>query len=190
MVSDLRRIYRHFGIRIDYWAHPLRNLRGAFFNDELGASVMVAKNLPDDPKIFTLSHELKHYLCDRDSELSFCDSSNQNSHIEIGAEVFAAELIFPEADFRDWVTDLGVAQGALKPEDLVRLKVQTRTTLSYAGLAKRAEFFHYCPAGSLAKIRWKKLEEQMYGEPLYKQIQRRRAQRENRTRGRFLDSAS
>jgi hypothetical protein len=33
--SDLRAIYRDQGIRIDLWPHRLREVRGAYFNDEL-----------------------------------------------------------------------------------------------------------------------------------------------------------
>jgi hypothetical protein len=50
-----------------------------------------------------------------------------------------------------------------------------QTTLSYAGLAKRAEFYGYAPSGTLTGYRgWKKLEEELYGEPVYKRIMRAR----------------
>src|SRR5690348_3498925 len=93
--SDLRRIYRDQGVAIDLWPHKLRNLRGAYIHDEHGASVMLAKGLPEDPMVFTMAHELKHHLTDSDLSLSYCDLSNEREPIEIGAEVFAAELIYP-----------------------------------------------------------------------------------------------
>jgi hypothetical protein len=31
--SDIRRIYKENGIKLDYWDHPLKSLRGAYFND-------------------------------------------------------------------------------------------------------------------------------------------------------------
>jgi Zn-dependent peptidase ImmA (M78 family) len=124
--------------------------------------------------VFTMGHELKHHLADRAAGLTYCDASNENEPIEIGAEVFAAELIFPEQDFIDRLDRMGVVKGGCKAEALVRLKRETRTTLSYAGLAKRAEFFSYAKPGSLAKVPWKKLEEQLFGEPLYKQLLRKR----------------
>ena len=173
--SDLRRIYSAEGIRIDLWPHKLKRLRGAYFNDELGPSVMLAKGLPEDPMVFTMGHELKHHLVDGALSLSYCDSSNESNPVEIGAEIFAAELIYPDEDFRTALNDMGVSKGQCTPEILVRLKHETRTTLSYAGLAKRAEFMCFAPAGSLAKIRWKKLEEEIYGIPLYRLIQRRRS---------------
>jgi len=49
--------------------------------------------------------------------------------------------------------------GACSPEHLMRLKHETRTTLIYASLAKRAELTPFAPAAPLAKVRWKILEE-------------------------------
>jgi Zn-dependent peptidase ImmA (M78 family) len=92
--SDLRRIYKDQGIHVGLWPYKLKKLRGAYFNDENGASVMLAKGLPDDPAIFTMGHELKHHLVDRESIVSLCDPSNRSAEIEIGAEIFAAELIY------------------------------------------------------------------------------------------------
>jgi Zn-dependent peptidase ImmA (M78 family) len=167
--SDLRRIYKDQGIHIDLWPYKLRKLRGAYFNDAEGASVMLARGLPDDPMIFTMGHELKHHLVDRDSIVALCDPSNQSAEIEIGAEVFAAEMIYPESMFRDDLHRLGVTIGSCTAEQLVTLKRETKTTLSYAGIAKRAEFLGFAPQNSLAKVAWKKLEESIYGVPFYKQ---------------------
>ncbi len=172
--SDLRRIYKHQGIQIDLWPYKMKKLRGAYFNDEQGPSVMLAKGLPDDPMIFTMGHELKHHLVDRGDIVALCDPSNQSAQIEIGAEIFAAELIYPEQMFRDDLVGLGVTMGACTPEQIVALKRDTRTTLSYTGLAKRAEFLGIAAQNSLGRIAWKKLEEKMYGIPLYKQILSRR----------------
>src|SRR6266852_2433820 len=104
---------------------------------------MLAKGLPDDPAIFTMGHELKHHLVDRESIVSLCDPSNRSAEIEIGAEIFAAELIYPEQMFRENLLSLGVTAGSCTPQDLVALKRETKTTLSYAGLAKRAEFLGF-----------------------------------------------
>jgi hypothetical protein len=37
-------------------------------------------------------------------------------------------------------------------------------------------FLGLAPAGSLNAIRWKKLEEKIFGEPVYKRLLRRRSQ--------------
>jgi hypothetical protein len=129
---------------------------------------MLASGLPPEPTIFTMSHELKHFLTDRGRGLSYCDASNEEEPIEIGAEVFAAELIFPDADFIDSMRLFGISLGQCSPESIVRLKHDTATTLSYAGLTKKAYFHGFATDGALAKVRWKKLEEQIYGEPVYK----------------------
>lgn len=171
--SDLRRIYKTEGITIDLWPFRLKKLRGAYFSDEIGSTVMLAKGLPEDPMVFTMCHELKHHLVDRHLSLSYCDASNESDPIEIGAEIFAAELIYPEQDFEKHLAEMGISRGRCSPKDIVRLKRQTKTTLSYAGLAKRAEFLNFAPSGSLAGIRWKKLEEELYGLPIYKRFRRR-----------------
>ena len=172
--SDLRRIYRDQRIHIDLWPQKFRQLRGAYFNDDLGPTVVLTKGLPEDPMVFTMAHELKHHLVDRDLPVACCSDRNINEHIEIGAEVFAAEFIFPEVDFLTMLGGMGVTAGICTAEALVRLKHDTRTTLSYTGLAKRATFLRLVPPGTLDRIRWKKLEEQLFGEPLYKRLLRMR----------------
>src|SRR6185312_9678297 len=172
--SHLRTIYRDEGIHIDLWPHRLREVRGAYFNDEFGPTVMSVKGVPEDPTIFTMAHELKHHLVDRHLPVAYCSDRNANQHIEIGAEIFAAEFIYPEADFLDALAIKGVTTGGCTPEALVHLKHDTRTTLSYAGLAKRATFLGLARPGSLDRIKWKKLEEEIFGEPVYKRIQRMR----------------
>ncbi len=174
MLSDLRRIYRVYGIQIDLWPHKLRSLRGAYLFDECGATVMVSKHLPREPRIFTLAHELKHHLTDRDLGSSYCDASNESEPIEIGAEIFAAELIFPEQDFAEALRDMGVRVGECTPERIIYLRERTETTMSYTSLAKRAEWMGFAPRGMLQGVRWRKLAESLLGEPLYKRIQRHR----------------
>jgi|ERR1043165_3399005 Zn-dependent peptidase ImmA (M78 family) len=173
--TNLRSIYRAENIRIDLWPYKLRKLHGAYFNDEAGSTVMLARGLPEEPMVFTMAHELKHHLADRDMAISYCDVSNERSYIEIGAEVFAAELIFPESDFMQTTTDLNIVRGHVDQISVVRLKRETRTTLSYTGIVKRLEFLEFIAPGSFAKVHWRKLEEATYGEPVYKQILRRRA---------------
>ena len=161
--GDLRRIYAHYGIEVDEWPYRFRHLRGAFINDDLGATVMLAKGLPQDPMVFTMAHELKHFFRDRDLGISYCDQSNLGKTVEIGAEIFAAELIFPDQDFIKHMRVLRVGPDQCLPKNVVQLKLKTRTTLSYAGLAIKAERLGYAPPASLTKIKtWRKLES-LYG---------------------------
>ena len=130
--------------------------------------------LPGHDVVFLQKHHDVGHLTDGHLQLACCSERNANEHIEIGAEIFAAELIFPEEDFVTALDSKGIALGHCTPDAIVRLKRETQTTLSYAGLAKRATFLGFAPSGSLDGVRWKKLEEEIYGEPLYKVILRRR----------------
>jgi Zn-dependent peptidase ImmA (M78 family) len=163
LASDLRRIYDKYGITIDSWPYRLRNLRGAFISDHLGTTVMLASGLPQDPMVFTMAHELKHYFRDRDLGISYCDQSNLSKTVEVGAEIFAAELIFPDQDFIKHMRTLRVGRDQCLPKTLVQLKLKTRTTLSYAGLAIKAERLGFAPPSSLTRIKtWRKFES-IYG---------------------------
>jgi hypothetical protein len=157
--GDLMRIYAKHEIEVDEWPYRFRNLRGAFINDDLGMTVMLAKGLPQDPMVFTMAHELKHFLRDRDLGISYCDQSNLSKSIEAGAEIFAAELIFPDRDFISLMTRMGIRTNQCLPKNLIQLKRQTGTTLSYAGLAIKAERLGFAPSYSLTTIKtWRKLE--------------------------------
>lgn len=167
--SDLRSIYSKNGIVIDMWPYRLKNLRGAFICDDLGTTVMLAKSLPQDPLAFTMAHELKHFLRDRDLRISYCDQSNVNKELEVGAEIFASELLFPDRDFIRHMEKMGIRRNQCLPKTLVGLKHKTRTTLSYAGLAIKAERLGFAPPGSLTKVKtWRKLEE-LHGTKLYRE---------------------
>lgn len=157
--SDLMRIYECYGIEVDEWPYRLRNLRGAFINDELGPTVMLARGLPQDPMVFTMAHELKHFFKDRDLGISYCDQSNLNKSLEIGAEIFAAELLFPDRDFMSHMSAMGIRRDQCLPQTLIQLKRKTGTTLSYAGLAIKAERLGYAPSHSLTTVKtWRRLE--------------------------------
>ncbi len=168
--SDLTRVYKAEGIQLDRWNGPLKKLRGAYFNDELGPTVMVNAKLPADPYIFTLAHELKHHLVDADLGLSYCDESNVSAMVEIGAEVFAAELLLAEAEFLKQLEALGVTRTNCTAEHLVHLKHRTRTTLSYAGLAKRAVRLGFSADGALPKSGWRKIEDALYPNPFRRRV--------------------
>jgi Zn-dependent peptidase ImmA (M78 family) len=115
-----------------------------------------------------LPHELKHHFRDRDQGILHCLRDVGDDAGEIGAEIFAAELIFPDSDFFRCLREMDIGRGHCKAEDIVRMKHETETTLSYSSLAKRAVIMGFAPAGSLAKVRWRMRFEQMFGEPLYK----------------------
>jgi Zn-dependent peptidase ImmA (M78 family) len=104
---------------------------------------------------------------------NFRSAKNENTLIEIGAEVFAAEFLLPDKYFTDWLASRNVTRNNFTPEHLVILKNETGTTLSYAGLTKKSEFFELTAKDSLRKMPWRKIEEGIYGIPYYKKIQRK-----------------
>jgi Zn-dependent peptidase ImmA (M78 family) len=161
--GDMRRIYFRNGIEIDLWPYRLRNLRGAFICDELGTTVMLAKSLPQDPMVFTMAHELKHFYKDRDLGVSYCDQSNITKTLEIGAEIFAAELIFPDRDFVAQLNKMRIRKDQCLPRTIVELKHRPKTTLSYAGLAIKAERLRFAPPNSLTKVKTWRNFERLYG---------------------------
>lgn len=168
-LSQLRAIYKQLGIKVTYWPYKFSVLRGIYINDDLGPTVMVFKGLPDDPKIFTLGHELKHHLVDN----GVCSTTDNDSALrEVAAEIFAAELLLPEELFTSGLEKLGVIPSnntLLEVQHaIVRFKKSTGTTLSYTGLAKRSERLGYVSPGMLVGTKWKKLEEELYGVPFYK----------------------
>ena len=170
--GDLMRIYAKYEIVLDQWPYRLRNLRGAFIHDDLGTTIMVAKGLPQDPMVFTMAHELKHFFRDRDLGISYCDQSNLNKSLEIGAEIFAAELLFPDRDFIAEMRMMGVRTNQCLPKTLIRLKRKTGTTLSYAGLAIKAERLGFAPSHSVTTIKtWRRLEA-LYDEPVQRRPRR------------------
>ncbi len=185
-ISDLRRIYRAEGIRIELWppagrsspSARLRHLRGAYLDEPpLPPWVMVARSLPAEQRIYTLAHELKHHFRDRSTGLVHCLRELDRDPREIGAEIFAVELIFPDEDFVRSIAEMRTEQGECSAETIVRLKASTRTTLSYTSLAKRTEFMGFAPPGSFKRVRWKILAEHVLGEPVYKRVLRARTRR-------------
>src|SRR5215470_3221631 len=157
-IRQIWRICRTEGIeRLDFRS-GFKALRGAYFNDDYGVSILLARGLPDDPTIFTIAHELKHHLVDSKEKSVLCRTAEEARRTEVGAEVFAAELIYPERDFVDDLCRLlGGTPRKVTAETLVQLKERTRTTLSYAALAKRTVLLGFAEQGSFQDVRWRTL---------------------------------
>src|ERR1700677_1287943 len=77
--------------------------------------------------------------------------------IEIGAEVFAAEFIYPERLFVEHLELRNISFGLCTQESLVLLKFETKTSLSYTALRKRAIRLGYANE-SLPLTGWRNLE--------------------------------
>ena len=63
-LTEVRKIYRAEGIRIDYLRLPYK-IKGLYMCADNDFSVAVQRSLPTEPKLFALVHELKHHYCDR-----------------------------------------------------------------------------------------------------------------------------
>jgi Zn-dependent peptidase ImmA (M78 family) len=124
------------------------------------------------PRLFALVHELKHHYVDQESirggELK-CGDYNANQIIEKGAEVFAAEFIYPEAEMLELTKVLRVENGSCTAEKVVEFKRSCPAKVSYTFLAKRFEWFKFVPKGQFKGVQFQKLEESIYGLPVYKQ---------------------
>ena len=172
-LSTIRRVYRDQGIRIDRWPYKLRKVRAAYLLMDGEPHVLLNANMkPKEPQIFALCHEPKHHLADQEiakSQVFGCQdiSWQAGNRVEIAAEIFAAELIFPEAEFLSLVTDLDLTKSCSK-EDVVRLKRASVAPISYAFLQKRLEWFRLIPRNAFRGVQFRKLEEQLYGVPFYR----------------------
>lgn len=174
-LREVRQIYKVEGIRIDAWPLPPK-IKAMYMCADGDFSVAVQRSLPDEPKLFALVHELKHHYVDQQliaDGVVHCGDYNRNELIEKGAEVFAAEFIFPEQEFAELVKSSGIALWSA--ENVVRLKRRTPAKISFMFVRKRLERLGLITRGSFATVQFKKLEEQMFGVPGWKSRMRRRA---------------
>jgi Zn-dependent peptidase ImmA (M78 family) len=171
-LAQVRKIYKAEGIRIDQ--RPLtRRIKAIYMCDGGDPSVAIQETLPKAPKLFALVHELKHHYRDQDAIQSgqiICGDHNANALIEKGAEVFAAEFIYPEEEFAADLMALGVKRWT--PEDLVRFKRGCQAWISYTFIRKRMERLNLIPRGAFSEVKFQNLEEQLYGVPFYRRFKR------------------
>lgn len=171
-LTFMRQIYRDEGITIDLWNLQGRRIRASYFCDDDDYSVLVNKNLPREPRLFALAHELKHHYEDQEAIRGGrikCGDYNKNEFIEKSAEVFAAEFIYPEDEMRGLAVRLGIDKLACAPEKIIEFKRACPACVSYKFIVKRFEWFGFCPKGAYDRIHFKKLEEEHHGIPFYKQ---------------------
>ncbi len=173
-LREVRQIYKDEGIKIDYWPLSSR-IKAIYMCSDGDFSVALQLKLPDDPKLFALIHELKHLYRDQDligSQAVHCGDYNRNQIIEIGAEVFAAEFIYPQEEFANDIDILGISTWAA--EDIVRLKRNCKAKVSYQYLVKRLDHLGYVTADQFKDVKFKNLEDRMFGVPFYKRQFRKR----------------
>lgn len=168
-LAALARIYRAEGIRLDLWDRPLRKVKAAYFWEDGEASVLVKRSLPLEPRLFAQVHELKHHYVDRGLfVLGCCDVTERSSMIEIGAEEFAAEFIYPMAEFGALLEEQGIGTARCSPEQVVSLKMACPAKVSYTFIRKRLERLNIVATGELARVQFQRLQEELYGVPFYR----------------------
>lgn len=169
-LNVIKRIYKAEQIIIDYRKVSQR-IRAAYFCDEIDCSVLANSSLPRIPKIFSLIHELKHHFVDQDKIINgeiVCGDYNENRTIEVGAEIFAAEFIYPEAEMLSDCEKFGIDCSNCTQENVVKFKIDCKVPISYTFLEKRFEFFRFISKGEFKDVKFQKLEESMFP-PIYKQ---------------------
>lgn len=179
----IREIYKSEGIIIDYRDIKSPRIKAIYFCDEVEKSVGVKRSLPDEPKIFSLIHELKHHFVDRENILNcdfICGDYNANKKIEIGAEFFAAEFIFPEMEMLKSLTDFGINKETVTDKKVVEFKVNCGVKISYEFITKRLKRFGIAEKETFAKTKFQKLEDELYPK-IHKQPWFKEARKQKRT---------
>ena len=123
-------------------------------------------------KIVRFSTRAKASLLDQDQIQEGriqCGDYNAQEVIETGSEVFAAEFIYPELEMMQLISQMGITSLTCTKEKVVEFKRTCPAHVSYIFIVKRFERFGLCPRGAFQKIRFKKLEEELFGLPIYKQ---------------------
>jgi len=167
-LREARGICKAENIRIDYYPLPYK-IKAIYMCEDGDCSVALQRKLPEEPKLFALIHELKHHYRDREAlgaGVIHCGDYDANELIEKGAEVFAAEFIYPEAEFAE---DLGPLDLSFRGAgDVVRVKRACKAKVSYKFICKRLEHLGRILPGQFNGIQFQKLEEEMFGIPLYR----------------------
>jgi Zn-dependent peptidase ImmA (M78 family) len=171
-LRKLRQIYSAEAIVIDIRSMTPR-IKAIYMCADGDYSVAIRQGLPEIPKLFALVHELKHHWADREpiyEGVLTCGGYNENALIS--AEVFAAEFIYPEDEF---VADIELfmennSLAKLLAEDVVHYKRNgCRAKVSYTFIRKRLERLGRVAPGEFQNVQFQKLEEKLYGLPIYKQ---------------------
>ena len=171
-LREVRAIYKQEGIRIDHWPLPYK-VKALYMCDDNFPSVALQQRIPYEPKLFALVHELKHHYCDRKAlgaGVIHCGVYDANELIEKGAEVFAAEFIYPEEEFTADLQQSGV--NVRQASDVVDFKRLCKSQVSYQFICKRLERIGCIACGQFYDVQFQKLEDQIYGVPFYRRARR------------------
>jgi Zn-dependent peptidase ImmA (M78 family) len=167
-LREVREIYKREGITIDHWPLP-RKIKALYMCDSGDCSVALQKSIPYEPKLFALIHELKHHFEDRaalGAGVIHCGDYDANELIEKGAEVFAAEFIYPQTEFQSDLESSGLV--IKQAADVVALKRSCKAKVSYRFICKRLERLGHISSSQFAGVQFQRLEERIHGAPFYR----------------------
>jgi Zn-dependent peptidase ImmA (M78 family) len=170
-LREMRKIYKQEKIAIDLRKLRRAKIRAAYYCDDGECSVLVNSTLPSQQRLFAMAHELKHHFMDQPviqgGEFE-CGDYNANVLVEKGAEVFAAEFLYPLAEMKQLLGEMEITSSNSTAENLVRFKRVCPADVSYKFIVKRFEFLGLATPNKFATVKWEKLEERIFGIPFYK----------------------
>jgi Zn-dependent peptidase ImmA (M78 family)/DNA-binding XRE family transcriptional regulator len=149
------------GLRI-FYLDQLPPKLAAFFiwSDELGACVAVNRAHPIERQRWSLTHELGHFLRDREAGDLLEDGDSFQQPAEIFPEAFAKEFLLPMAGVRKRFAER-CRSGKFTPVDLHSLA--KTFGVSFQAMALRLEELRLLPRGSYEKIVHSRLPLQDFG---------------------------
>jgi Zn-dependent peptidase ImmA (M78 family)/DNA-binding XRE family transcriptional regulator len=138
------------GLRIFYLDRlPARLAAFLLWSDEVGACVAINRTHPVERQRWSLTHELGHFLRDRESGDVLEDGDSFQPPTEIFPEAFTKEFLLPTAGVRKRFTER-CRSGKFTPIDLHAL---SRTFgVSFQAMAHRLEDLQLLPRGSYEKV--------------------------------------
>ena len=137
------------GLRIFYLDLPAKLAAFLIWSDEVGACVAVNRAHPLERQRWSLTHELGHFLRDREGGDVLEDGDSFQQPTEIFPEAFTKEFLLPTAGIRKRFTERCRA-GKFTPIDLHAL---ARTFgVSFQAMTLRLEELRLLPRGSYEKL--------------------------------------
>lgn len=91
-----------FNLNVDVWPFRTQKFAGMLYTDDGTFTIVVNRNHPSHKQIFTMAHEIGHYILHRDQLTEFlCNElfASNRRYLEIEANRFAAELLMPVNEY-------------------------------------------------------------------------------------------
>lgn len=149
------------GLRIFYLDRlPAKLAAFLIWSDEIGACVAINRAHPVERQRWSLTHELGHFLRDREAGDILENGDSFQQPTEIFPEAFTKEFLLPTAGVRKRFTER-CRSGKFTPIDLHALS--RAFGISFQAMALRLEELRLLPKGSYEKIIQSRLRPQDFG---------------------------